>query len=506
MKGHSSVATPEEMPTAFSLEKWLTPSRSFVLPNLLLLFFWALAFFQPLKYGISFGGDEGMEIQKALLLTKGYSLYDQIWSDQPPFYTYILALLIEIGGANSFLPRVFSVLCASIAVWVICYLTQKEAGILAGLAAATAFISVPPVTGLSYAIMQEIPMVSFSLAACATAFSGNHVLRRWITPVLIVLAISIKLTAILFLPAILVALTLNRLQETKNDSRTALKEVLCFFGISGTFGVLCVFLFGFGSLDQIFRTHFGFTDSNSEAANDLTITMRRDILPSIDLFIGASIGLFTTWRSMTRPFKFFCYALVFGQALFCLFHRPWWPFYLVGVSVPLCLFHALGIAAMLRGTVFTSSRDTTVRGLCITALGALVLVYSLFFWLYRFHDNYTGLQKMADIRKDGAVQFLARSGDTNQFIYSQDEMVAYHAGYSLAPELAVTSLKRLWSGQFDTNQVPRILAKYGISLALLRNETMPSLGERLIAKGFANAYQDNSYTILQKTNVNLSTP
>lgn len=38
-----------------------------------------------------FGQDEGFNLQKAVLVTQGYHLYADIWSDQPPFLTYVLA-------------------------------------------------------------------------------------------------------------------------------------------------------------------------------------------------------------------------------------------------------------------------------------------------------------------------------------------------------------------------------------------------------------------------------
>ncbi len=36
--------------------------------------------------------DEGFNLMKALLVNRGYTLYSQIWSDQPRLFTHLLAL------------------------------------------------------------------------------------------------------------------------------------------------------------------------------------------------------------------------------------------------------------------------------------------------------------------------------------------------------------------------------------------------------------------------------
>src|SRR4029453_15869881 len=38
-----------------------------------------------------FGPDEGFNLMKAALVASGFSLYSEIWSDQPPVLTFILA-------------------------------------------------------------------------------------------------------------------------------------------------------------------------------------------------------------------------------------------------------------------------------------------------------------------------------------------------------------------------------------------------------------------------------
>ena len=53
----------------------------------------------PLWSTQPFNTDEGINLMKAALLAKGYSLFSEIWTDQPPVLTFILA------GAELLFPR-----------------------------------------------------------------------------------------------------------------------------------------------------------------------------------------------------------------------------------------------------------------------------------------------------------------------------------------------------------------------------------------------------------------
>lgn len=54
----------------------------------------------PLRSAIEIGGDEHCEVTKGFLWAKGYSLYEKVWSDQPPLYTALLGTLFQYFGAT----------------------------------------------------------------------------------------------------------------------------------------------------------------------------------------------------------------------------------------------------------------------------------------------------------------------------------------------------------------------------------------------------------------------
>jgi hypothetical protein len=64
-------------------------------PIILLLIF--LLFF-PTRSKFEFSTDEGIDLMKAMLVDRGYKMYDQIWSDQPPLFSFMLAQLMRVFG------------------------------------------------------------------------------------------------------------------------------------------------------------------------------------------------------------------------------------------------------------------------------------------------------------------------------------------------------------------------------------------------------------------------
>jgi len=56
-----------------------------------------LFFFFPFLERFKLDPDEGFNAIKGLLLVRGYPLYSEIWSDQPPFFTYLIAATIQMS-------------------------------------------------------------------------------------------------------------------------------------------------------------------------------------------------------------------------------------------------------------------------------------------------------------------------------------------------------------------------------------------------------------------------
>lgn len=69
-------------------------------------------------YGcLEFDPDEGINLMKAFLVNDGYSLYQEIWNDQPPILTHILGWGINIFGAKVQFLRGLILIFSTLLLW-----------------------------------------------------------------------------------------------------------------------------------------------------------------------------------------------------------------------------------------------------------------------------------------------------------------------------------------------------------------------------------------------------
>lgn len=77
----------------------------------------ALICLAPIRTGFQFGGDEGHELMKALLVSRGHPLYKEVWNDQPPLYTLIVGAFFWLIGPSAFAARIITVGFSALLCW-----------------------------------------------------------------------------------------------------------------------------------------------------------------------------------------------------------------------------------------------------------------------------------------------------------------------------------------------------------------------------------------------------
>jgi len=63
-----------------------------------LFFFLMIVLFHPFREKLQYDVDEGFNLMRSMLVTMDYSLYDEVSSDQPPLFTYLLADTQRLTG------------------------------------------------------------------------------------------------------------------------------------------------------------------------------------------------------------------------------------------------------------------------------------------------------------------------------------------------------------------------------------------------------------------------
>jgi hypothetical protein len=104
-------------------------------PLALLAAFCVLYSALPLGTAVEMGGDEGFELSKGALYSRGFVLYKEIWSDQPPLLSVLLGRAFAWFGPSALVARLlaagFGLLLFGAFYWAVSQRCGRWCGILA---------------------------------------------------------------------------------------------------------------------------------------------------------------------------------------------------------------------------------------------------------------------------------------------------------------------------------------------------------------------------------------
>ncbi|HSU57229.1 MAG TPA: glycosyltransferase family 39 protein, partial [Candidatus Dormibacteraeota bacterium] len=340
----------------------------------LLLFFFLLESFVPLRTAIQIGGDEGFELAKATLCLKGHSLYTEVWNDQPPLHTLLNTELLRLTGPGKRVmqpenytrilwPRLLTVAFATLLITAFFLLLKNISGFATASLACAFLIASPGVLGLSASCMLEIPAVSLGMAALYILARAQQSLRPRRSQVLTALAGAVlglsllsKLVTITLFPAfgalICVSATHEHGRPRRFDWMVILKTVVLPIGSAIITFLAVDLLIEKGAylthFHQSWTSHFAPAVSfeyGSAADHPFPWSV---LLKHWDATLPAGVSLavllLTTRNQTGRTFLPFFWLgaslLIFGL------HQPWWSYYYIHIAVPLAWCAASGLVLL----------------------------------------------------------------------------------------------------------------------------------------------------------------
>jgi 4-amino-4-deoxy-L-arabinose transferase-like glycosyltransferase len=425
---------------------------------------WALC--GPLSQPLELGGDEGFELVKAFLCHRGFHLYSEIWSDQPPLFTQALAALFATTGPSVLWARLLTLLFSAGLLCGVFDLVRQKSGLVAASSAVLLLTSAPLYLTLSVSVMQEVP--AFSLGVLSVAAASRWAEGRklsWLvgSGVLFAAALMIKFTAALFVPAMLV---MAGLMGPSGAKRTT----AMWAGTTGAALLLLGFALGLRSLSTLVVPHL-------EPRIIPGVSRPSDFVFPATLFVEHWDVYLTTivavclvaskklWREAAVPM-----ALLATASLVHWLHRPWWSPYYLHHAIPLSWLAGIGIRE-LAGEVregLRSRKNLRLRTAAAAALLAILAVQSV----TRFIGEVGVIRSVRTITSDRMLARVVSFRSRTRWIYTQPAIYAFHAGIAVPPELAVLSLKRFWSGQMTWKRLLDTVQKYHPEQLLLLKTTM----------------------------------
>lgn len=456
---------------------------------------------ETLHSATAISGDEGFEVTKALLWTKGYALYEEIWNNQPPLHTVLLGMLFKVVGPSIGTARGLA-LCFGLLLLSGCFtIARRRWGIPAAYVAAAALIAAPEVLKLSLAALLEVPAFAVAIWSLAVLRSGSTGLRP-VPPVLwsgflMAVALQIKLTAGLVAPAVcaeIMALTCRDLRL----STVAKGGVRCG-GWIGT--VVAVFfsltLFLGGSYEQMVVSLFSPKLREYVNTQEALGFSPRIWLDHPDGIAGALLGLSVFVLSKDKRHAVFVVVFLATVTLVHLVHRPYWSYYYLHFAIPAAMLTGFGVTRALQ-TGLRAWREnsffTWLRGATALASGFVVLGFLAHDGVRRTVEEIERIAAVPRAINSQLVLTMRKYQPRTVWAYSRDPVCTFHAGLVLIPELAVLPDNRFWSGRITHQQVWETVKRFRPEQILLIEEVEPGIQEYLDTN-YVKMYEDTDHRL-----------
>ncbi len=462
----------------------------------LLLLFWRAPHLDPHDWDY----DEGINLMKALLVGRGYHLFAEIWSDQPPLLTVALAGLFQSTGPSTAAARVLIMLLSALLLWAFYLAVQAtlpadsplgaqaispaKATVIALLASLLLVLS-EFYLRLSGAVMVGLPSTALAMLSLALLVTGRAAWPRLaLAALLMALALQTKLLAALIVPAAAVAVYLApatshaALSSLRFNWQRRLRLTVAWSALLAALYLLIGFALGALRFDLLFGTHLSALAGNVENFVQESSSFFPHFLEQhVAYLILAAAGLAYAACCRTPAVLVPLAWLTVAAAAFAI-QRPLWYHHTLLLSVPLTWLAAYGIAglawALRRAWQQPHSWNTILAGI----LGVVAIVSVLLsFWFYPnplperlawqmtiYRPNY--IPQVAE-----RLQADAAGAGKNDWIFTDHPFYAFQAGLPVPPPIAVLSRKTLEANIIRQETLAKVLRDYAPRFVLFERFT-----------------------------------
>lgn len=466
----------------------LSKAILFALP---LLFFLVMFLFFPYRERFEFDLDEGVDAMKALLVARGYPLYSQVWSDQPPLLTYLLAACFRIFGADIDAGRTLVLLLSTTLMVTAIQTLRITWGFWHALVGALFIVLLPFYLSLSVAIMISLPAIALatlSLFSLTIWHQRRH--KRWLVLSALSMGLSVltKLFTGFLVPIFALGLLLDERGRLTGKSswidelHPALLWSLVFTVVAAGLGLLLV---GPSNMSQLIVTHLAARQDPAFldlAANQPIFWHLRD---AWSLLLMGGIGCFFVLKER-RWVSLYLLAWASTAYLLLSFNAPVWYHHQFLVTIPAAMLAAIAAGEairlalqIIRTRIFLSLSTLLV----VLALAGLIAVLGS-----RARPTYHSFALPATLIPPEAptggheADFLiemSRYAFRTNWIVTDIPMYAFRENLLVPPHLATITDKRLSSGELTEDQIIQVIEEYHPEQVLLGRFDLPAVDAHL---------------------------
>ncbi len=390
--------------------------------------------------------DEGLNVIKAQLVGAGHWPHRDIWSDQPPLLTLVLAGVFSLLGPSVMVGRALLLVSAVVLILATAWVTAQMAGRWSALGAALLLVLSPMVQELGRTIMIGLPAVALGMLAIGCALlarQGNS--ARWLLLAGLCFGLGM-LVKPLIAPYYLPLLMLAGWPEIRSW-RPCWRSLLHLHLAPALLLVVTVLTFGPRSfLGQVVGTFAEARDAYgfSLAANLLEVraSFGSGYYPGLILLVVLGAAALIVRRNRRH---WWAVAWLLSAAIAVVWHTPQrWHEHLLLLPP----FATLAMIVPGQLSALSTRRGVRILAWVATTVAILTLLIGLPMTLRQ------SLTARAAPLKSGSkaaesqlgLNLLRQHTSPGDTIIVDDPMLAFQTGTTVPPMLAVPSLRRLKSG------------------------------------------------------------
>lgn len=451
----------------------------------------AMLLWFPFRYRFEFDTDEGFQLMKAFLYSRGHPL-GEIFSDHPPLFTVVLAGAFGLFEPSVMVGRLFVLGLACLLLISSAVFMHMHFGAPTAVLAVILLATLPYFAQLSVSVMIGLPAIGLA----ASSLLAMGIWRRsdrmmWLVVSAIALALSTltKVFTLVLVPVLIGGLLYPGTapgEPTRAPARRWLAAVL-WGGVLIGIEACGLALVGPGNLSRLVETH--------SAAQRMVFEGGESALhfgthwPVLALaFVGGALIL------VRRSWPGSCILGWFVIGLVSLMlSRPAWYHQQLLASVPAAMLASVAIVDTLLFIRDPWRRRSAALWSKVGAISVLVLTGLLSIGIVdRLQEFDLG---WPNLRSDGQLESreyvvlatMTKSDQEQGIMVTDSPMYAFRSLREIPPELAVFSAKRLATGWLTEAEVIEAIKEKRPKLVLLARFPLPKV-EEYLKVGYSRGY------------------
>ena len=471
-------------------------SQIFLTILLPLAFTAGMLLFFPFRYRFEFNPDEGINLIKAMMTLKGFRLYSEIWSDQPPVFNGILTLWFRLLGMNVNAGRILVLGFSTLLLMSAMHYLQRFWGLPHAILGMIAIITLPFYTTLSVSIMIGLPSIALALLS----FVG---LARWhqnksvywliFSAVILALSVMMKIWTVILVPIFLAGIFIQKagLFRGKGNLRDSVRPIMIWsLGFVFVAGIIILFVIRPIYLPQLVSTHLaaGETDIMKSIAAQLSINSYLN--DSIPIFVLSLFGTVVAIRSRAWHVLYLV-AWVLAAYLLLQWIDPNWHHHQLLITIPAAMLAAIAMGTAVVD-LFKRIRGTRLWTANFI-LSAAILLLSMFFAYQRIPNSLNrfsldlpnlGTYIPEDQFDFEIVAIMRNYADQTNIVFTDRPMYAFRSGIPVHPYLAVITQKRYVTGDPSQEEIFSILIQTKPEQVILGRFDIPAVQDYMETRNF----------------------